>query len=294
MRSGVIISGLLHTGVILFAIVTLPSVLEPNAMPTIIPVELLAIEEETNIRQRQEAEEPEPEPEPEEQPPEPETQELAAIEPPAPEPEPEPEPEIVEKIAAPEEPEPKPEPEPEPEPEVAEADQQPLPNVRPLTKPEPPKKDEFNLDQIAALLDKIPEEKTPPRTPSEIPEQRQALVEEAPDIGAGLQSALTLSEIDAFRVQMRRCWSVPAGAAYSEDLVVTIRVFLNSDGTLSRAPELIANSRFSLSTNSYYRTAAESAVRAIQRCQPFRMPQEKYTNWRELELTFDPGDMLGR
>ena len=119
-------------------------------------------------------------------------------------------------------------------------------------------------------------------------------MEDAPDVGTGLQTALTLSEIDAFKVQMKRCWSVPAGAAYSEDLVVTIRVFLNSDGTLSRSPELISNSRFRLSSNAYYRTAAESALRAIQRCQPFRMPADKYISWRELELTFDPGEMLGQ
>lgn len=289
MQSGLIISGALHTAVILFAVVVLPSAFDPADVPTVIPVELLAISEETNIRQKRKIDEPDLELEAGR--PEPKPEKLKTIQIPVPEPEPQQELEVAERVPAS-----KPqnaEPEPETESDMSDADPKSLTNVRPLMKPNRSNKDGFNLDQIAALLNKIPEEKKPPHVLKEVPEQESS-EEEVPTVGAGLQLELTLSEIDAFKVQMRRCWSVPAGAAYSEDLIVTIRVFLNIDGTLSHSPELIAHSRYSLATHAHYRAAAESAVRAIQRCQPFRMPPDKYINWRQLELTFDPRDMLGR
>ncbi len=284
MQSGLIISGALHTAIILFAVVVLPSTFNPSDVPTVIPVELLLISEETNIRQKRKIDDSDLEPEAVR--PEPKLEKLKKIQPPVPSPGPQQELEVVERtpVSKP----PNAESNPKSESKMSEADSKSLPNIRPLIKPNQSKKNEFNLDQIAALLNKIPEEKTPPHPLKEGPE------EEEPILGARLQSELTLSEIDAFKVQMRRCWSVPAGAAYSEDLIVTVRVFLNIDGTLSHSPELIAHSHYNLATNAYYRAAAESAVRAIQRCQPFRMPLDKYINWRQLELTFDPGDMLGR
>ena len=266
MKLGALISGLLHAGFILFLIVGLPSALQGPMEPVILPAELLTIDEFTNI-QRQPEEEPEEDVA--EQPAEPEKeQQLAAVEPPRvrPEPEPEPEPEEAEIIPAEDEPEPAPEPEPEPEP-VAAKPPPPLPTVRPSVKPDPPK-EEFSLDQIAALLDKSREEPSQERPIQDVPNTPQPPPDQAADVSAGLQTAMTMSEIDAFRVQMRRCWNVPGGAAYSGGLLVTVRVF--------------------------HRTAAESAVRAIKRCQPFQMPVEKYASWRELELTFDPRDMLGR
>ena len=292
MKLGALISGLLHAGFILFLIVGLPSALQGPMEPVILPAELLTIDEFTNI-QRQPEEEPEEDVA--EQPAEPEQeQQLAAVEPPRARPEPEPE--EAEIIPAEEEPEPEPVPEPEPEPEpepVAAKPPPPLPTVRPSVKPDPPK-EEFNLDQIAALLDKSREEPSQERPIQDVPNTPPPPPDQAADVSAGLQTAMTMSEIDAFRVQMRRCWNVPAGAAYSEGLIVTVRVFLNPDGTVAREPELIGNQRWSLEQDPFYRTAAESAVRAIKRCQPFQMPVEKYASWRELELTFDPRDMLGR
>jgi colicin import membrane protein len=39
--------------------------------------------------------------------------------------------------------------------------------------------------------------------------------------------------------------------------------------------------------------AAESALRAVRRCQPYTMPAAKYDIWRDVEVTFDPRDMFG-
>jgi hypothetical protein len=105
---------------------------------------------------------------------------------------------------------------------------------------------------------------------------------------------MTMSEIDAIRYQIQRCWSVPAGARDAGDLVVRLRVFLNPDGSLSRAPEIVESARAPSVGEEYYRAAAESARRAVQVCSPLKnLPPAKYEKWRELTLTFNPKDMLG-
>ena len=39
---------------------------------------------------------------------------------------------------------------------------------------------------------------------------------------------------------------------------------------------------------------AESAKRAILRCQPFNMLKpEHYEQWKDIEITFDPREMFG-
>ena len=167
-------------------------------------------------------------------------------------------------------------------------------NEPPRTKPKPPpKKKNFDLDQIAVLLDKVPTEEEPVHETKSVPGAPEK-VEKAPERGAGLQTGLTLIEEDALRVQVQRCWSVPAGAVNPEELVVTFRIFFNEDGTLARPPELLENGPYTLRANPFYRAAAESALRALQRCQPFRMPAGKYDVWKEFEMTFDPRLMVGR
>ncbi len=301
MRVGVFISGTVHAGALLFTVFAVPAAFEPANDYVALPVELITIGEETNIMSSAEPAQEEPVEEPPE-PEEPQPEQLAMREP-----EPEPEPEVIEEepeiVPLPEEAEPEPAPEPEPEQVVKEEPPAPVPNVRPVTKPTPPPEpeivkvepepepepevpqDEFLAD-VAALLDKMPEEEKQPEAPSE------PATEAAPNRGAGLQTALTVSEIDAFRIQMRKCWNVPAGAANSEELRVSFEVHLNPDGSLSRAPKLIESGQFSLQSNSFYRVAAESAARAIQRCAPYQMPQDKYQNWKILKLNFDPSQML--
>lgn len=148
---------------------------------------------------------------------------------------------------------------------------------RPLSRPtSSPQKRKALLDtsHVRALLDKTPTEVKPqPKAQVEFPQGE----------------TMSLSEIDAFRAQMQRCWSVPAGAANADDLAVSIRVGLARDGSIAYGPYVIDKSRIS---DPYFRAAAESVLRAIRRCQPFQMPPEKYNRWRELELNFDPKQML--
>jgi len=41
----------------------------------------------------------------------------------------------------------------------------------------------------------------------------------------------------------------------------------------------------------YANTAPESAVRAVRACAPYVLPPEKYPDWKEVKITFDPRAM---
>ena len=40
--------------------------------------------------------------------------------------------------------------------------------------------------------------------------------------------------------------------------------------------------------------AYEAARRAVLRCQPYKLPADKYETWREMEIELDPSEMVLR
>lgn len=149
----------------------------------------------------------------------------------------------------------------------------PAPMVRPVMKPKPL----LDIGSVQALLNKTPDAPNS-QTTAEVTQEADA----AP--------RLTLSEIDAFRAQMQRCWSPPSGARDADDLRILVRLSLTPSGAISAGPVVVNRARLG---DPFFRAAAESVLRAIRRCQPFTMPVEKYASWRNIELTFDPSRMLG-
>ncbi len=147
-----------------------------------------------------------------------------------------------------------------------------------IEQPSPKLKSLLDVGQVRALLDKIPEVVNAPRQDKTA--QPLAAAER-----------LTLSEIDAFRTQMKRCWSPPSGARDAEMLMVRVRLSLSPAGSILAGPVVVNRDQLG---NPFFRAAAESVLRAIRRCQPFSMPVEKYAGWRNIELTFNPRKMLGR
>ena len=96
---------------------------------------------------------------------------------------------------------------------------------------------------------------------------------------------LSSSVRDAIRRQIEDKWSVPAGAADAGDLAVQIRILLLPDGEVRRA-DIVDKARLS---DTFYRTMAESARRAVLQASPLRdLPPEKYEQWREITFTFRP------
>ncbi|MBM3518442.1 MAG: TonB C-terminal domain-containing protein [Alphaproteobacteria bacterium] len=163
------------------------------------------------------------------------------------------------------------------------------PPPRPLNKPRREIKPAFDPTRIAALLDKTKRDETPP-PPAETPEPApQAEAKPTPRL-ATLSARLAMTELDALRAQIERCWSVPAGAREAQDMAVVVRIYLKPDGRLSRDPQVLQSARMS---DPFFRTMAESALRAVRKCEPLRVLSGNYEMWREIDLTFNPKDMLG-
>jgi colicin import membrane protein len=65
-------------------------------------------------------------------------------------------------------------------------------------------------------------------------------------------------------------------------------VRLTRDGRLAGPPQVITSG-----SSILFMTARESAVRALFRGQPFDMLRpEHYDQWKDIEITFDPRDMM--
>ena len=315
MRIGMGMSIGLHAAIFVAAAVGLPSssLMEPDAIEAM-PVELVPIDELTDLTLGSKKAEPE---KTTKTPPQPLPNKKAEIEQPDPqdkvakkpvkkarEPAPLPTPKTAEetkpekrpetKVAA-VRPEPTPQPEP-PKPKVEKPVEALAPAPKPKQRPKPPKnikpklqakkpenKDsEFNSDDIAALLNKrdpagggSPEPSSDPQTYGSVEGRAQA--------------AMTQSEIAALQARLYQCWNPPTGVREAKGLRVQVAISLNPDGSLAAPPRVISGGFDPLA-----QIAAESAVRAVQVCAPYDiLPPEKYHVWRSINFTFDPRQMLG-
>ena len=145
------------------------------------------------------------------------------------------------------------------------------------------KKEIFNPNDIAALIDKSKENLAETNIKKKKITQSQ---DKSMDI-----SGLTLSEEDALKAQIFGCWSIPLGLPYNENLLVRIKLKLKPDGTIIDS-EIIDHARMNMPGQNFYRVLAESALRAIQLCQPLRVPSTGYERWKDLQLNFDAREML--
>lgn len=297
MGRGALLSAALHLIILLITIFGLPlfsNRWEPPAES--IPVELATVAEMTNIPVRPEPKKAELKPEKPEPKPEPPKPTPPPPPPPPPPPAPEPEPLPDDAVPLPKEKvEEKPEPKPEAAPERVVRLDAPRPKVKPKRQPEEKQEDKLDLNKIAALLTK--ELKDPAQKTEEPQDEPDETEQDSPPTRATrptTSAQMTLSEIDSIRAQIEQCWIVPAGARYAENLIVRVRIFLRPDGGLAQPPQVVDSLRMNMPGEEAYRTAAESAVRAIMKCEPFQnLPVEKYDRWQEIELNFDPRTMLG-
>jgi outer membrane biosynthesis protein TonB len=170
-----------------------------------------------------------------------------------------------------------------------------LAKVKPKRKPKPP-------DPFASVLKTVEELKARPKTAPKKDEKKEkkeesfetmmakALIRNAPRNNPLMR--VTMSEIDYLRRQIGRCWSLPAGAKDAQDLVIEIRVAMNSDGTVNSARIM---DQVRMTMDPFFRSAAESALRAVlnRRCQPFKLSPEKYDLWKNMILSFNPKEMFG-
>jgi colicin import membrane protein len=152
--------------------------------------------------------------------------------------------------------------------------------------PTPPKRPpqaqpKFDPRQVATLLNK----QTPQRK-----EATGTTLSDAPALGTprGAAKHLSQNELDALRARLAQLWNPPAGARNPQELVVAVRIRLKPDGTLAAPPTVTTSGQTPL-----FMASRDSAIRAVFRGQPFDMLRpETYEEWKDIEITFDPRDMI--
>ena len=284
MRDALVYSVLSHAVIMVIGYFGLPYIQREAVLTdTPIMVEIVNVSELTNA----------PPPKPEKKPPpqHPKKPSQTAAPPPPP---PAKDPEVA---ALPAEPKPKAKPKPKPKPE-AKLKPKPirkLAKAKPRRKPKPPDAFTSVLRTVEKLKNRPPpkenkkEDKKPEKKETFEQQMAQALMSRTARHDP-LRS-LAISEIDLVRQQIRECWSLPAGAKEAENLSIEIKMAMNPDGTVRQARILDQNR---LQSDPFFRAAAESALRAVlnPHCNPLKLPPEKYQQWQNMILIFDPRDMF--
>ena len=171
----------------------------------------------------------------------------------------------------------------------------PLASVRPRTRPNRPQPQPEAETQTAAR----DEEPTPSPEPN--PEVESSAVDDALAealAGSGEVEApepsgppMTRGEKDALRVAVSQCWNVGSLSSEALRTSVVVGVTLSREGM----PDIGSIRMLSSSggSDSSAKQAYEAARRAIIRCgsRGFDLPADKYAQWRDIEMTFNPEGM---
>lgn len=276
LKRYIAVSAALHVLFLLIMYVGLPHLLPPlpeHHDP--VPFTIVTIADITNTQLQQPEEKP-PAPEPPK--PQPKPEEAQQPTPPQPAPQP------------PTPPAPKP-PEPAKPQEQAESlKAAPKPQEKPKP-PEPPKPQQnASFDKLLKNLEAKKQPVTPPTTESK-PDAKQVTTPAASP-AASVSDRLSITEEDLLRRQISNCWNPPIGARDAHNLVVEVVIDVNPDKT-ARGAEIVDKMRYN--TDSFFRAAADAAVRAVlnnPKCTPLALPDGKYEQWKRIDFTFDPRDLI--
>jgi hypothetical protein len=211
--------------------------------------------------------------------------------------------------------EPPPPPKPEPQPKPVAQDAPAEPPVRPKvveTPPERPKEpttEKTKPDQLAKLVNHDRSEPQPklqptsrtydpnaiakligqgkPPAPSTGTTQASATPQGLPRHDASRMSLSMASALDAWLTESYlNCWTPPPTVPDGDTYVAQIKVIFNSDGSLSTRPILL-----NPPTDPAWRAHAESAMRAVKKCDPLHVPPQYapyFDEWKVETIHFDP------
>lgn len=287
MKGPLTVSAVVHLGLLILAITGLPYLKpEPQPMVSSIPIEILPIAEMTTTNKRIPVKAPPKEqPEKLEKPKEikPAPPKVEEVKPPEP-----PKPPKAEKAK------PKAKPVTPPPPDEAaleKAKEEPKPEEKKPPEPVEAKEKAEEIEQTQdfnKLLKNLQDSQ--PEVDETLPESKNAEAP-APTPDAPYAETMTMSEADALARQLQRCWSIQAGARYAEDLIVKVRLTVSPD---RRTLSAVIVDQWRYSQDSYFRAAADAAIRAVHspQCETLELPPDKYELWKDIVVTFDPTDML--
>jgi len=257
---GIVASAILHIFIILFLIGGLPNFFKDKEKD-IIPVSVvLALEKKENTAPKSE-----PKPAPKKEPPKPKPSPVKKI------------------VSKPKPPPPKPAPKEIPKPAPMPEPKKEAPKPKPAPKKEPPKpKEPKTPNMMDNILKNLEKEIVDSTKPTPVPAPKTPVVEDI-DIG------MTNREIALIIKQISDNWSmIPTGTGSVQDISVDLRISLARDGAV-RDVKIVEQSRYNSPSETFYRAAADSAVRATHRASPFKkLPLRKYETWKELYIVFHP------
>jgi len=291
MRDALVYSVLSHAVIMVIGYFGLPYIQREAVLTdTPIMVEIVNVSELTNAPPPKPEKKPPPKAEKKPPPPPKKPSQTAAPPPPPPAKDPE-------VAALPAEPKPKAKLKPKPKPEAKPKPKpiRKLAKAKPRRKPKPPDAFTSVLRTVEKLKNRPPPKEN--KKEDKKPEKKETFEQQ---VAQALMSrtarhdplrSLAISEIDLVRQQIRECWSLPAGAKEAENLSIEIKMAMNPDGTVRQARILDQNR---LQSDPFFRAAAESALRAVlnPHCNPLKLPPEKYQQWQNMILIFDPRDMF--
>ena len=173
----------------------------------------------------------------------------------------------------------------------------PLASVRPLTRPARPSPEP---EQPPETQTATAEENSDP-APEPNPEVESSAVDDALAealAGSGEVEApepsgppMTRGEKDALRIAVSQCWNVGSLSSEALRTSVVVGVTLSREGV----PDIGSIRMLSSSggSDSSAKQAYEAARRAIIRCgsRGFDLPADKFAQWRDIEMTFNPEGM---
>ncbi len=102
---------------------------------------------------------------------------------------------------------------------------------------------------------------------------------------------LTSGEKDAMRLAVSRCWNVGSLSTDALETVVVVGFSLSRDGKVVSGSLRMLDS--SGGTAASAKQAYEAARRAVLRCgaKGYDLPADKYAQWQDIEITFNPERM---
>ena len=169
------------------------------------------------------------------------------------------------------------------------------PKVRPATKPPAKEPRDTAADAVLAALQKQSATKptvtraTPP-TPATAPSQTDpTAMASATSLPEG--PPMSNSEKDGLKMAVQRCWNVPAGLRDANELKVTLAAELAADGSvITSSIRLIEPSP---APDARFKSAFDAGRRALIRCSPYSdLPRDKFGQWRNIEVVFNPEGMV--
>jgi len=182
-------------------------------------------------------------------------------------------------------------------------------NIAPVAAPEPPKPSEPQMMEPVPQELQAPQFDIAPEKAKPAPKPQDANAEKLQNLianlaqhppanartgpraveGVGAETAMAADLSSVLFSEIRPCWNPPLTSPHPETLVVVYQISLRRDGTVANL-QLVSPPYVNRDNPTPLSAAVEAAERAVNTCQPYRLPQDRYGEWRRFNFKFDPRD----